>query len=123
RPSPRRRASCTVRDGGRGQRPPAGTPRQPAALRATERAVSDTTNEPGVDPDRTGTDNRPHEGETSCAVGAEAPAGVPPDLLGHPRYFVLERVGCGAMGAVYRAVHLLMDRVVALKVIHPALVG
>jgi CheY-like chemotaxis protein len=49
--------------------------------------------------------------------------GVPDDLLGHPRYLILGRVGCGAMGTVFRAVHLLMDRVVALKVVRPELVG
>jgi serine/threonine protein kinase/WD40 repeat protein len=46
-----------------------------------------------------------------------------PDFLaGHPRYRVLGLVGIGGMGVVYRAQHLLMDRVVALKVIHRQLV-
>jgi CheY-like chemotaxis protein len=48
---------------------------------------------------------------------------LPADLRGHPRYLVLERVGSGAMGTVYKAVHLLMERVVALKVVRPELLS
>src|SRR5205807_7459616 len=39
----------------------------------------------------------------------------------HPRYPVLELLGSGGMGAVYRAEHRLMERHVALKVINPGL--
>jgi serine/threonine protein kinase len=51
------------------------------------------------------------------------PAGLPADLERHPRYRVLEWLGGGGMGTVYKARHLLMDRVVALKVINPGLVN
>src|ERR1700733_5655862 len=34
-------------------------------------------------------------------------------------YLVLDRIGSGSMGRVYRAHHVMMDRVVALKIIAP----
>jgi len=52
---------------------------------------------------------------------ADAPAKIPPELRDHPRYRVLKRIGSGGMGAVYLAEHLMMQRRVALKVVHPAL--
>src|SRR5262245_32061673 len=56
-----------------------------------------------------------------AATLAEAPA-VPPALVDHARYRVLGLVGQGGMGAVYRAEHRHMDRLVALKVINPGLI-
>ncbi|HEY7308170.1 MAG TPA: protein kinase, partial [Gemmataceae bacterium] len=46
---------------------------------------------------------------------------IPRELIDHPRYRVLGLVGEGGMGAVYRAVHRRMERVVALKVMRPSL--
>ncbi len=42
----------------------------------------------------------------------------PPELEHHPRYRVLELLGRGGMGEVYKAEHRLMHRPVAIKVIH-----
>jgi hypothetical protein len=50
-------------------------------------------------------------------------AEIPPELTAHPRYEVLELLGCGGMGAVYKAEHRLMERHVALKVINPGLIN
>jgi len=47
---------------------------------------------------------------------------IPSALIEHPRYRVLDLIGIGGMGAVYRAEHRLMNRIVALKVIRPELV-
>ncbi|HLJ93736.1 MAG TPA: protein kinase [Gemmataceae bacterium] len=42
---------------------------------------------------------------------------VPPELAAHPRYRILEFLGAGGMGTVFKAEHRLMERVVALKII------
>ncbi|MEX2026696.1 MAG: protein kinase, partial [Pirellulaceae bacterium] len=47
------------------------------------------------------------------------PPDVPAELTDHPRYRVLGLIGAGGMGAVYKAQHRLMERLVALKVISP----
>jgi len=48
---------------------------------------------------------------------------VPTELHNHPRYRVIQLLGRGGMGAVYKAAHRLMDRMVALKIISQSLVG
>ena len=51
------------------------------------------------------------------------PPGIaPPALLSHPRYRLLSFLGAGGMGVVYKAEHRLMERIVAIKTIHPRLV-
>lgn len=46
-----------------------------------------------------------------------------PELRDHPRYRVTKRLGAGGMGVVYRAHHRIMDRIVALKVMNPAIIA
>jgi CheY-like chemotaxis protein len=46
---------------------------------------------------------------------------VPEELLDHPRYEIIEFLGAGGMGVVYKARHRMMQREVALKIIHPGL--
>lgn len=42
---------------------------------------------------------------------------IPQELADHPRYQILEKIGSGGMGDVYRAIHRSMSRPVAIKVL------
>jgi WD40 repeat protein/tRNA A-37 threonylcarbamoyl transferase component Bud32 len=55
--------------------------------------------------------------ESDCP---EVPESIPPELVRHERYRVVQLLGTGGMGAVYEAEHLVMQRSVALKVIRRA---
>ncbi|MCA9176198.1 MAG: serine/threonine protein kinase [Planctomycetales bacterium] len=59
--------------------------------------------------------------ENGAADNSSSHEEVAAQLADHPRYEVLELVGKGGMGDVYRARHRLMDRTVALKIIKPEL--
>jgi eukaryotic-like serine/threonine-protein kinase len=48
---------------------------------------------------------------------------VPADLAHHPKFEILQMLGQGGMGAVYKARHKVMDRIVALKIINAQLVS
>ncbi len=71
------------------------------------------------------------EDATGSYLPSDEPAspGLPPELVDHPRYRVLNVLGKGGMGTVYLAEHRLMERTVALKVVDchlrtsPELVG
>lgn len=52
----------------------------------------------------------------------QTPVDLPTALVEHSRYQILERIGHGGMGEVFRAKHTEMDRIVALKIVNPQLV-
>ena len=73
------------------------------------------------------TDGRPDEESFDATIvlpsrTAIGDAGPPPELAEHPRYRIVELIGRGGMGDVYKAEHRLMNRSVALKVINQELV-
>ena len=55
-------------------------------------------------------------------TNAEALGELPVELAHHPRYRIVELIGRGGMGNVYRAEHRLMNRPVAIKLINSELV-
>lgn len=66
-------------------------------------------------------------GRLSSVAGGAAnsltnPGNVPPDLANHPKFEILQLLGKGGMGAVYKARHKVMNRLVALKIINAELV-
>src|SRR5687767_704678 len=70
-------------------------------------------------------ETRPLTGDSE-AVGDRISPGwfkLPDELADHARYEVVEFLGAGGMGVVYKARHRLMHRTVALKIINRSLLG
>jgi uncharacterized protein (TIGR03067 family) len=69
-------------------------------------------------------DNQSSHAETMLERSGEPaePSRLPEELQDHRRYRIVEQIGKGGMGDVYRAEHTLMNRSVAIKLINSQLV-
>jgi serine/threonine protein kinase len=56
--------------------------------------------------------------KAAAAVAPVRERSLPPELRNHPRYKLGRFLGAGGMGVVYQAEHRLMERPVALKIMH-----
>ena len=94
-------------------------------LSKTEDAVAEAASirtDPGADANCVGHDSA-HSAtllvQTGEAVSVDE---LPAELREHPRYRIVELIGRGGMGNVYRAEHRLMNRPVAIKLINSQLI-
>jgi serine/threonine protein kinase/WD40 repeat protein len=92
----------------------------PTCRAAANPSESETVTPPAADPFATQL-HRPEEDKTLDGLPTANPAHVPAALVDHPRYRVLQLLGTGGMGSVYKAEHRIMERLVALKVVNPSL--
>jgi uncharacterized protein (TIGR03067 family) len=115
---------------------PLGLPQRPAGFCATSDSNKDESSAKAVEPpgQARGRDVVGHSTDGGIAnrsahaatvlVQSGEPIGhdeLPPELAEHPRYRIVELIGRGGMGNVYRAEHRLMNRPVAIKLINSQL--
>jgi serine/threonine protein kinase/formylglycine-generating enzyme required for sulfatase activity len=99
-------------------------PRCQAAVRASADAFLSNLRDARPDPSGTCLAGPSPVRPASPAVPPpQAAVGVPPELAGHAKYRIVRELGRGGMGVVYQAVQALMDRPVAVKVIHPSVLA
>ncbi len=95
--------------------PPPSAPR-PEAVEATEIELPTGVEEPLLMP--------PSVRAITSIPPAERPSQLPSALLGRVlgggKYLIETQLGSGGMGNVYRARHLMLDKAVAVKVLHPS---
>ena len=60
----------------------------------------------------------PDTGDGKHYASVSRDLSLPMELRKHPRYKIGKFLGAGGMGVVYQAEHRLMDRIVALKILH-----
>jgi hypothetical protein len=84
---------------------------------------AETLPPPSLQPEAQTLPPSPGSKQETAAPAVTPDCALSPELANHPRYQVLELLGSGGMGAVYKATHRLMQRTVALKVINKDLVA